>query len=382
MASAILERLGRREAVCRGQEFAEHHVHGLGFRLLALLYTVFFFIEPYQQHSAVVWLKFAAFYTLFVALFLSIPYTRGLFRVFLFVVFFAIGYVYVPFNPSASGAYVYPMALLPFILRDTSRTFVFLILQLAGIMTEGLLLNMNPWSYSMGAFFTIVVTLSNLFFMYRGRAQRTLHLAQDEIERLAKTAERERIARDLHDVLGHTLTLVVLKSQVAEQMIATDPTKAAQEVSEIQATARQALAEVREAVLGFRSHGLKAEMERAQDSLASSKIECSFSLEPETLPALLSREQEMVLTLSVREAVTNIMRHSAAKRCWFTLKVEEDHVWAEMRDDGKGGLAEGGFGLRGMRERVEMLGGTLKIDGASGMTLLVNLPLRQQLEAL
>lgn len=379
MTPKWVQKLAEREAICRNEPASNAQSHSFSFRLVALMYTVFFFIEPFQRHNLPYWLWFALVYIVFIALFLGIPYTRGKLRLFLFAILFLLGFVYVPFNQSASGLFVYPMALLPFWLKDGRRVFLILTLQIAAIVTEGLWLNLSPWSFLMGSFFSVVVTTSNLFFMFRSEALKKLHVAHDEIERLAKTAERERIARDLHDVLGHTLTLIVLKSQVAEQMIAADPQKAAQEVTEIQVTARKALAEVREAVLGFRSDGLEAELERATQTLASAGIECRQQIEPAALFHLLNREQEVVLALSVREAVTNIMRHSEAKNCVLHLRVTSDRVHVVMSDDGRGGKAEGGFGLRGMRERVEMLGGSLVIDGAKGMKLVIELPLQERL---
>jgi two-component system, NarL family, sensor histidine kinase DesK len=344
-------------------------------RYLALVYTAFFFIDPVFRHSAKHWIAFALVYTLFLALYVSIAYTRGRARIAVILTLFILPFCYVPFNDSVSGMFAFSMATLPFILKNGNHVVRLLVLQVGLIITEGLVLHLSLWNFGLGAFLTVTVTLSNLYFAQKAEADRKLLMAQGEVERLAKTAERERIARDLHDVLGHTLTLVVLKSQVAERLIATDPEKAAEEVRQIQNSARQALSEVREAVLGFRSHGLAAEMEKAEDVLRSAGIAYVHTMDPVTLPTMLSREQEMALTLGVREAVTNVVRHSRASQCSLRVGVAGKTVRMVVSDDGVGGDGHGGFGLKGMRERVEMLGGKLSLDGASGMQLVVEMPL-------
>ena len=353
----------------------ERPSHGIIQRNIALVYSLFFLVDPIQRNMRLNWILLAVVYPIFLALYLSIPHLRGRRRTAALAALFVLPFLYMPFNNSASGMFCYAMGTLPFLTKDARRVISLLVLQIALILTEGLVLRLSPWNFGMAIFFTLVVTFSNLYFAQKLMADAKLHMAQDEIERLAKTAERERIARDLHDVLGHTLTLVVLKSQVAERLITTDPAKAADEVREIQNTARKALAEVREAVLGFRLHGLAAEMENAGEALRSAGIAYEHSMHPKTLSALLTREQEMALTLGVREDVTNIVRHSSATRCSLRLGLEDTTVQMIVVDDGCGGDGEGGYGLKGMRERVEMLGGKLILNGASGMHLTLQMPL-------
>src|SRR6187402_3386728 len=312
---------------------------GLFQRHLALAYTLFFFIDPIQRHSATHWMWFALVYVLFVALYVAVPFVRGRVRTTVLVALFVLPFLYVPFSESASGMFCFSLASLPFILKDANVVIRLLLLQVGLIVSEGLVLGLSPWNFGLGVFFTVIVTLTNLHFAQKAEADRKLLMAQSEVERLAKTAERERIARDLHDVLGHTLTLVVLKSQVAERLIETNPEKAAEDVR--------------------RSAGIAYE----------------HRMDPVTLPTLLSREQEMTLSLGVREAVTNVVRHSRASQCSLRVDVEGKTVRMVVSDDGVGGDGHGGFGLKGMRERVEMLGGKLLLDGASGMRLVVEMPL-------
>ncbi len=204
----------------------------------------------------------------------------------------------------------------------------------------------------------------------RRRADAALRLAHAEIERIAKVAERERIARDLHDVLGHTLSVIVLKSELAAKLSEGDIVRAAHEIRDVEQIARETLGELRKAVAGYRSAGIDAEFTRARDVLEIAGLE--VACESEKLP--LTATQEGVLALAMREGVTNIIRHARARSCRLCLRRAGGSVRLEIADDGKGNATSDGFGLAGMRERVEALGGTLVRDVANGTRLIVTLP--------
>ena len=136
----------------------------------------------------------------------------------------------------------------------------------------------------------------NVHFSQRGREQRKLLHAQEEIEHLAKIAERERIARDLHDVLGHTLSVIVLKSELASKLVEQEPVRAKSEMADVEQTARTALAEVRQAIGGYRSNGLVAELAQARATLETAGI----TVECDQVPVKLPATQESVLSLAVR----------------------------------------------------------------------------------
>ena len=133
------------------------------------------------------------------------------------------------------------------------------------------------------------------------RANARLRMAQEEVERLAKTAERERIARDLHDVLGHTLSLITLKSELAGKLVGRDPERAGREIREVERISREALREVRTAVAGYRSEGLQAEMGRARLALESAGVRLEYF----AAAGGAGPRAETVLALAMREAVTN-----------------------------------------------------------------------------
>jgi two-component system sensor histidine kinase DesK len=196
-------------------------------------------------------------------------------------------------------------------------------------------------------------------------------MANDEITHLAKVAERERIARDLHDVLGHTLSVIILKSELAGKLIERDPARAKAEIGDVEQTSRDALAEVRSTIRGYRLHSLKGELKQAESTLRTA----GMAVQSVTVEMPLTAPQESVLALVLREAVTNVVRHSGAHTCQIRLANTNHSCSLEVGDDGRGGLRREGNGIRGMRERVEALGGTLQYNSNAGTTLTIQFPL-------
>lgn len=218
--------------------------------------------------------------------------------------------------------------------------------------------------------FAFVGWYANFASYRRMIADRRLRETQAEKEKLAQVAERERIARDLHDLLGHTLSVIVLKSELAAKLAERDPGRATQEIREVERISREALTEVRAAVRGYRSQGLNAELGRSKIALDSAEI----TLEYEGQALELPRPVEATMELVLREAVTNVVRHARATRCRIRLARVSGHFELEVGDDGVGGEGREGAGLAGMRERVRAVGGTLTRDGAHGTRLLARFP--------
>lgn len=199
-----------------------------------------------------------------------------------------------------------------------------------------------------------------------------LSLSHDEVRRLAATAERERIGRDLHDLLGHTLSLITLKLELSGKLFDRDVKAARREVGEAEKVARHALAEVRSAVSGIRATDLAAELASAQLLLESSRIHLDYDRPPVDLP----QDTERALSLVLREAATNIARHADASSAKVSFLREHASVHMQISDNGCGGIDGEGNGLCGMRERVQALGGTLAVDSPrrGGTRLLVKAP--------
>lgn len=206
------------------------------------------------------------------------------------------------------------------------------------------------------------------------QANRELEAARDELARLAVAEERLRIARDLHDLLGHTLSVIALKSELAAKLVDRDPERARGELDEVQEVTRHALAEVREAVHGYRRLALADAVDGARTALAAAGIDCRVEGGAGTLPD----EVEDVLAWAVREATTNVVRHSDARTCSITLQSTDGAVELEVADDGTTRPAGGGgAGLRGLAERAEKLRGTLEVGArrAGGFRVKLTVPL-------
>ena len=205
------------------------------------------------------------------------------------------------------------------------------------------------------------------------QANRQLSLAREQIARLAVGEERLRFARDLHDLLGHSLSVIALKSELAGRLIKTAPGLAAHEVEDIENVAREALRDVREAVAGYRQPTLAAELAGAHEALTAAGIEDHVDEDHAPLPPAV----EAVLAWTVREGVTNVMRHSQARRCAIRISIQDGGATVEVVDDGRGGTLQPGSGLRGLRERVLERGGTLTAEPLphEGFRLRVTLPL-------
>jgi two-component system, NarL family, sensor histidine kinase DesK len=221
-----------------------------------------------------------------------------------------------------------------------------------------------------------------------GHAIRELHTAREELARLKVEEERLRLARDLHDLLGHTLLLITLKSELARDLIEEAPQRCAQEISEIEQVARQTLREVREAVAGYRQPTLSSELEGARQLLSAAGIDAQIEPLTNVLPPAL----DATLAWTVREGVTNVIRHSHARHCTIMLKEEHERIWAEVLNDGRtlerleSSSSRSGLGLSGLSERVVAQGGHLEagplpLSSQGSFRLLVALPRESQGQA-
>jgi two-component system sensor histidine kinase DesK len=208
-----------------------------------------------------------------------------------------------------------------------------------------------------------------------------LHTAREEMARLAVGEERLRFARDLHDLLGHSLSAIVLKSEVARGLLEHDPAQAGAAVEDIERVAREALRDVREAVAGYRKTNLAGELAGAREMLESAGISVRWNEDAGELP----EEADTVLAWAVREGATNVLRHSRAREWLIKLERRNGSALLEMVDDGPGHttVAELGNGLRGLGERVAAVGGEMKAQPVEGhgFRLAVRVPVTATAEA-
>jgi two-component system, NarL family, sensor histidine kinase DesK len=212
---------------------------------------------------------------------------------------------------------------------------------------------------------------------------RELHQARDELARLAVAEERLRFARDLHDLLGHSLSVIVLKSELAGKLAGPAPERATREVQDIERVAREALREVRDAVSGYRQPRLEEEIEGARQALKAAGMSVKIERTGGHGPAPV----EGVLAWAVREGSTNVLRHSRAHRVSILLARDHEVARLEILDDGlgvvPGAAVAAGSGLRGLSERVEARQGSVEFGprAEGGFRLAVGLPLTPVLEA-
>ena len=334
---------------------------------LNIVWSIWIFLVPLMNPGAFPgWLlPTLASYALFLLMFQRVHYGDRRWIPWLALGMGALGFTLTPLNPGAQGYVIYACAYLPFCLAPR-RAIPAMVLVL-GLYTSYWLMLGLPWLFVLNAIVVgLVVGLMNVHYSRRKQADAALKLSHDEVRRLAALAERERIGRDLHDLLGHTLSLVAIKSELAGKLVERDPAAARRELDEVSRVAREALTQVRSAVTGIRAAGLGAELASARLLLEADAVELQYALAPVRLPP----EIETVLALTVRESVTNIQRHARARHAEVTLSSTPREVKLCISDDGRGGPIAPGNRLSGMRERIEALGGRLRIESAPGSTRL------------
>lgn len=283
-----------------------------------------------------------------------------------------LGAALTPLNPFAETYLIYACATAAF-CRTPRRSFQLMAILLALYGLEWELLR-YPLLYLLNlVVIALIVGITSVYKRVDRERQAEVKLSHDEIRRLAATAERERIGRDLHDLLGHTLSLVAVKSELAKRLLDRDPQAARKEIAEVERVARDALSQVRSAVTGIRAACVAAELASARLLLESAGVAFDYRPPTEALP----EQAETTLALVLREAVTNIQRHARATRAEVSVEHSRDRAILRVCDNGRGGIGAHGNGLTGMRERIEALGGSLAIrsERGHGTELTVTLPL-------
>ncbi|MFZ0216798.1 MAG: sensor histidine kinase [Candidatus Dormiibacterota bacterium] len=278
----------------------------------------------------------------------------------------------------------YVASVVTFTVLPRTRRAAAAILSIAAAGAAiGLLQHLDLWEIVLQAMIVGSSGGAMLAFYSLASANASLHAAREEIARLAVAEERLRFSRDLHDLLGHSLSVIVLKAELAHRMAERAPERTAREAADIERVAREALREVREAVSGYRQPSLSAELDSARSTLELGGMQVRMGTAVGALPARV----DSALAWTVREATTNVIRHGAARRVRFEMTRQADAVQLEVVNDGPvlPPPANGaGNGLRGLRERARALGGELEFGplATGGFSLLTSLPLAgEQLQA-
>ncbi|MGE8203545.1 sensor histidine kinase [Heyndrickxia sp. NPDC080065] len=211
----------------------------------------------------------------------------------------------------------------------------------------------------------------------RMELEKQLDQANEKIKELVKREERTRIARDLHDTLGHTLSLITLKSQLVEKLTKIDPERAQIEAKEIEKTSRSALKQVRELVSNMRSITIAEELIQVQEILKAAGI--TYHHQGLTDTSEIPPVSQNIVSMCLREAITNVVKHSKAKNCSITILKTTENIRFIVKDDGIGLKNKGidGNGLKGMEERLSLIDGNLIITHQKGTILEMQVPIVQ-----
>ncbi len=235
----------------------------------------------------------------------------------------------------------------------------------------GIVMGQPWWLWLMGVVFGLMVGIGTMAREAMRDVNAALLAAQDEVRQLGQIAERERIARDLHDVVGRTLTLIALKADLAGRLLPVDGARAADELTEIAAAAREGLADVRATLSGMAGTSLAREMEASRHALAAAGI----AVEVEGDPGGVVDGSAAILAMTLREAVTNVIRHADASNCRVVLHLRPGEARLLVSDDGVGRGFREGQGLTGMRARLAAAGGRLELtQGSDGTRLEAAVP--------
>jgi two-component system sensor histidine kinase DesK len=340
-----------------------------------LAWSIWVFVTPIFDHYTLRWaLLTAATYPLFLFLYASccVAPRRHTYRYALIMLVMALGLL--PWYPSGLTYFIYGTIMLRG-KRMSFRRYMGILLVLNVIcMVEVWWLHYVWQAVIWIPFTSVIIGLAVYVERLNDEKEAELRLSHDEVRRLAALAERERIGRDLHDLLGHTLSLITLKLELSRKLFDRDSEAARREVEEAERVARHALQEVRSAVSGIRATDLAAEMASARLMLESSAV----AFECGELPPSLPLDVERGLALVLREAATNIARHARATQARVTTTISNQTLKLCIEDNGRGGIDAHGNGLRGMHERVGALGGVLEVDSprGRGTRLHISVPLR------
>ena len=350
-----------------------------------LIYLSAYLIFPiWVGSSALVWALDAAGLAVFLALYFRGFWVDGARRLPIIAGLAALGGSITPFNPGALTFFVYGAAFVGGAAAGRAAAAWIVGLTLAGIATaagqallQGWRTPLEPMLGVTVALMTPIIGFVNVHYNESRQRDAALRLAQNEIARFATLAERDRIAADLHDLLGHTLSVIVLKSGLASKLMTRDTTRAAAEIADVERISRDALAEVRRAVHGFRAATLSDELVRARGVLETAGIRADVHatcVPSSGRVADLETPIEHAASLILRESITNVVRHSQATHCRIDITHRGGSLRLEIVDDGVGGQSPDGHGIEGMRARAREIGGILDRDGSRGMVIRLTAP--------
>lgn len=284
-----------------------------------------------------------------------------------------LGILWSPHNFGSSTFFIFGSAMCTR-LRPTRHAYIGIASLVIAAFSVYFIYDLQFAYVAITSLFTVTTGIGALSAELLINSKEQLIQKQGEVEHLATIAERERIARDLHDLLGHTLSVITLKAELANKLVDRDSQACKNEIKDIETTARNALAEVRSAIVGFRASSIEDEIKNTQIVLSAAQVKLTTEITPLNLPPTI----EKILALSLREATTNIIRHAKASTCFISLKAHEQELILSIKDNGMAGFnqirIEEGNGLQGMKERVQALDGQLIHRADQGFYIELRIP--------
>ncbi|WP_166980024.1 sensor histidine kinase [Paramicrobacterium fandaimingii] len=282
--------------------------------------------------------------------------------------------VIVQFVISGSGqSFLYPLLAIAAAttIRLRYAAGIVMALSISGTVAEGIE-SMSLSRALLFGFAGVMAGMSTYLIRYLVDTVAELRATRRRLAGLAVAEERQRFSRDLHDLLGHTLSVIVVKAEAIRRLAASDPDAVVGHARGIENVGRTALADVRQTVAGYRELTLEHELAGAVEAMRDAAV----SAETSSPTPPLSPQVDSLFAWVVREATTNVLRHANATRCTVRITSDDAGDTMEIADNGHGAVAaEWGSGIRGMRERAERIGGTLDIrSDARGFALTVSVP--------
>lgn len=335
-----------------------------------LVYLLFYFIPWLSVRPSLTEVLFSfVIISLFIPVHFLSHTQKGRKTIFLIVATEAFAVLAAPLSAMNGVFHIYAAAQAGYQRGTTVSALIFFTLTFVYVVTAHLF-GRHLYEIVFASFMAGIIWITCLHEANQMAEAEQKERARELEKQQASITERERIARDLHDLLGHTLTMVSLKSDLVLKLLDKDLDAARAEVNDIRKSSREALSDIRAVLSGMNRTSLASELSNAKRALASAEIALQVN---GTLP-VLSQEQEHVAALAIRESVTNIIRHSKATQVSLLFSKNPKDNFIQIQDNGMGSSNNAGYGLKGLKERVKQIGGSTVIDLSQGAKISVILP--------
>jgi two-component system sensor histidine kinase DesK len=266
-------------------------------------------------------------------------------------------------TPSASTLFIYAGAFCSR-LKPLKYAVSVLVALLVWVAAISWFFNFDRYFYTPTLIFTLIVGVLTIYQYALHQNKQELILSRKETQRLAQVVERERIARDLHDLIGHTFSVITIKADLAGRLLDKDMEKARIEIKQLENISRVALSQVREVVSGYRTSDLLSELANAKNVFNSVDIDFQYQFENiDEQQIELDSTSNKELAIVLRELVTNIIKHAKATQVTSIIKYQNGKIILAMQDDGQGfeNSQHKGFGIKGIEARIQKLKGFVSI---------------------